>query len=108
MQSKGSSTMSAKLTLFTSPSAFPNPQRLRLFMHEKGIADQIQERIYNMSPAGEQRQWPHLKMNPWGETPTLQLTDGSYLAETDAIARYLDQSMPGRKIMGETALDQGL
>ena len=32
---------SAKLRLFTSPSAFPNPQRLRLFMHEKGIADQV-------------------------------------------------------------------
>lgn len=27
--------MLAKLRLFTSPPAFPNPQRLRLFMHEK-------------------------------------------------------------------------
>jgi glutathione S-transferase len=100
--------MSAKLNLFTSPSAFPNPQRLRLFMHEKGIADQFNERIYDMSPGGEQRQWPHLKMNPWGETPTLELADGSFISETAAIVRFLDQSYPGRKIMGETPLQQGL
>jgi glutathione S-transferase len=37
--------MTAKLHLFTSPSAFPNPQRLRLFMHEKGIADLFEETI---------------------------------------------------------------
>ena len=43
------------LRLFTSPSAFPNPQRLRLFMHEKGIADQFNETIYDMTPVGEQR-----------------------------------------------------
>jgi len=100
--------MTSKLRLFTSPSAFPNPQRLRLFLHEKGIADQFEERIYDMSPVGEQRQWPHLKMNPWGETPTLQLADGSYLAETAAIVRYLDQSYPGRRIMGFDPLQQGL
>jgi len=100
--------MTAKLKLFTSPSAFPNPQRLRLLMNEKGIAAQFDEIIYDMTPVGEQRQWRHLKMNPWGETPTLQLADGSYLAETDAIARFLDQSYSGRKIMGETPLQQGL
>ena len=97
-----------KLELFTSPSAFPNPQRLRLFLHEKGIADQFEEHVYDMTPGGQQRQWPHLKMNPWGETPTLKLADGTALAETAAIVRYLDQSAPGRKIMGETALEQGL
>jgi glutathione S-transferase len=100
--------MTAKLRLFTSPSAFPNPQRLRLFMHEKGIADQIEERVYDMTPVGEQRQWPHLKMNPWGETPTLELADGGYLAETAAIVRYLDISHPGRRIMGDSPLQQGL
>jgi len=47
-------------------------------------------------------------MNPWGETPTLQLADGSFISETAAVVRYLDQSFPGRKIMGESALEQGL
>lgn len=97
--------MTDKLRLYTSPSAFPNPQRVRLFMHEKGIADQVEEIIYDMAPGGDQRKWPHLKMNPWGETPTLLLSDGSALSESPAIARYLEQ-LPGRKVLGETALEQ--
>ena len=96
------------LRLFTSPSAFPNPQRLRIFLHEKGIADQFNERIYDMKPVGEQRQWRHLKMNPWGETPTLELPDGTFISETAAVVRYLDQAFPGRRIMGETPEQQGL
>lgn len=98
--------MPDKLRLYTSPSAFPNPQRLRLFIHEKGIADRIEEVVYDMTPGGDQRKWPHLKMNPWGETPTLALPEGGYLAETPAVARYLDTSFPGRKVMGESALEQ--
>lgn len=100
--------MPQKLRLFTSPSAFPNPQRLRLFIFEKGIQDQFNETIYDMSPGGDQRKWPHLKMNPWGETPTLLLEDGSYLSETAGIVRYLDHQYPGRKVTGESALEQGL
>ena len=99
--------MSATPSIYTSPSAFPNPQRLRLFLHEKGIAAQFSEVIYDMAPGGEQRKWPHLKMNPWGETPTLELEDGSFLSETAAIVRYLDQLYPGRKIMGVSPLEQG-
>ena len=53
----------SKLRVFTSPSAFPNPQRLRLFMFEKGIDGEIEEIIYDMTPGGEQRRWQHLKMN---------------------------------------------
>lgn len=100
--------MTDKLRLYTSPSAFPNPQRLRLFLHEKGIAGDFEEVIYDMTPEGEQRQWPHLKMNPWGETPTLALSDGTYLSETAAIVRYLDMSREGRRIMGESPEEQGL
>ena len=98
--------MTQILRLFTSPSAFPNPQRLRLLIHEKGVAGHVEEVIYDMAPRGEQRGWRALKRNPWGETPTLELADGSFLAETTAIGRYLDLSLPGRRIMGETPLEQ--
>ncbi|KQQ48635.1 glutathione S-transferase [Methylobacterium sp. Leaf125] len=100
--------MSTKTRIYTSPSAFPNPQRLRLFLHEKGITDAFEEVIYDMAPKGEQRGWRHLKMNPWGETPTLELPDGSYLSESSAIVRYLDAHHEGRRITGETPLAQGL
>jgi glutathione S-transferase len=95
-----------KLVIYTSPSAFPNPQRVRLLVHEKGIADQLEERVLDMAPVGEQRGWRHLARNPWGETPTLELPEGGYLAESVAIARYLDGTFPGRKILGETPLEQ--
>src|SRR3954464_13605631 len=96
-----SRTMSSKLQLFTSPSAFPNPQRLRLFMYEKGIAEQFNETIYDMTRFVEQRGWQHLKMNPWGETPTLQLADGRFISETAAVVRYLAYSWSGRKLLVE-------
>lgn len=99
--------MANQLQLFTSPSAFPNPQRLRLFIHEKGIDSHFAETIYDMAPGGDQRKWPHLKMNIWGETPTLALEGGGYLSETAAIARYLDQQFSGRKVMGSSPLEQG-
>jgi len=77
----------SKLTIYTSPSIFPNPQRIRLFAHEKGIADQLDEKILNMTPGEEQRGWRHFKVNPFGETPALKLEDGTYISESTAIAR---------------------
>lgn len=100
--------MSTKTRIYTSPSAFPNPQRLRLFLHEKGIADAFEEVIYDMAPGGEQRGWRHLRMNPWGETPTLALSDGTHLSESAAIVRYLDAAHEGRRVTGGTPLEQGL
>ena len=92
--------------LFTSPSVFPNPQRVRLLMHEKGIASEVEEVMLDMVPRGEQRGWAHLKRNPWGETPVLELADGTLIAESAAIGRYLDARFPGRQIMGETPVEQ--
>ena len=51
--------MTTKLTVFTSPSAFPNPQRLRLFQYEKGINQHFNEVIYDMAPGGDQRKSLH-------------------------------------------------
>jgi glutathione S-transferase len=47
-------------------------------------------------------------MNPWGETPTLELPDGTFISENAAVVRYLDQAFPGRRIQGETPEQQGL
>jgi hypothetical protein len=88
-------------------SGFVNPQRLRLMMHEKGVVSHYEEVALDMK-SGEQRGWQHLKRNPWGEAPTLELEDGSTLSEAAAIASYIDDSHPGRKIMGETPLERAL
>ncbi|WP_419730378.1 glutathione S-transferase family protein [Lichenicola sp.] len=98
----------SKPRLYTSPSAFPNPQRLRLFLHEKGIAAEVEELVFDAAPPGAGLTWKHLRRNPWGETPTLELADGTVLAETAAIVRFLDEAYPGRRITGDTPLEQGL
>lgn len=100
--------MSTKLKLYTAVAAYPNPQRLRLFLHEKGIADAVEEVLLDPSPVGEQRGWRHLNRNAWGEIPTLELPDGSFLSEANAIARYFDVSHDGRRILGSTAEEQAL
>ena len=94
--------MTERLRLYTANAAYPNPQRVRLLMHEKGIADKVDEVLMDLSPVGEQRAWRHLKRNPWGEAPTLEFADGTFLSESVAIARYLDTTFDGRRIMGST------
>ncbi|KIJ37174.1 hypothetical protein M422DRAFT_33872 [Sphaerobolus stellatus SS14] len=97
-----------KPKVYTAHSWFPNPSRLRLMMAEKGILDQYEEVIMDMEVVGEQKGWRHKKLNPWAEAPVLELPDGTYLSETAAIAQYLDDTHPGRKILGETVLEQAL
>jgi glutathione S-transferase len=46
----------------------PNPRIVRMFMAEKGI---------EILRKGENREADHLKRNPHGQMPTLELDDGS-------------------------------
>jgi glutathione S-transferase len=78
----------------------PNPRMVRMFMAEKGI-DLPTETIDLM--AGENRKEPHLSKNPAGQTPALELDDGSHLAEITAICEYLDEKNPGGSLIGGTA-----
>ena len=49
---------------------------------------------------GENRQAEHLKRNPSGQCPALQLDDGNYLAEVTAICEYLDELQGGTNLIG--------
>ena len=55
-------------------SVGPNPRVVRMFMAEKGITIPTQD--VNLM-AGENRQDEHLKRNPHGQMPCLELDDGS-------------------------------
>ena len=48
--------------------------------------------------AGENRQEAHLSRNPAGQLPTLELDDGTCIAEITAIAEYLDDKFGGSLI----------
>lgn len=77
----------------------PNPQVVRMFAAERGI-DLPTEDIDLM--AGENRQDAHLKKNPSGQSPCLELDDGTCLAEITAICEYLDEVSDGTSLIGDT------
>jgi len=80
-------------------SVGPNPKVVRVFMAEKGITIPL-ERVDLR--AGDNRKEPHLKRNPHGQMPTLELDNGSYLSEITAICEYLEDKHPTPALIGAT------
>lgn len=78
----------------------PNPQVVRTFMAERGIELPIEE-VDIM--AGDNRQSEYLGVNPAGQTPALELDDGTILTEITVICEYLDETHPGDPFMGKSA-----
>ena len=77
----------------------PNPRIVRMFMAEKGI--DMPKQTVDLR-GGENRQAEHLKRNPHGQMPTLELDDGSYLSEITAICEYLEEKNPKPAMIGST------
>ena len=77
----------------------PNPQVVRMFIAELGLDI---ETIEIDLMVGENRQEEHLKRNPSGQSPTLELEDGSFLSEITAICEYLDEKQGNTDLMGKT------
>jgi glutathione S-transferase len=78
----------------------PNPRLVRMFMAEKAI--EMPKQTVDMD-GGENRQPEYLKRNPHGQTPTLELDDGTYLSEITAICEYLEEKHPVPAMIGTTA-----
>jgi glutathione S-transferase len=82
-------------------SGGPNPRMVRMFMAEKGI--EIPKVEVDLR-GGENRREPYLKVNPAGQTPALELDDGTVLAEITAICEYLDEVKKDTpSLIGDTA-----
>jgi glutathione S-transferase len=78
-------------------SLAPNPRRLRIFVAEKGLSIPYEEvDIF----AGANRTPEFLEKNPAGGLPVLELDDGSCIAESVAIARYLEAIHPEPNLFG--------
>ncbi len=80
-------------------SVGPNPHVVRMFAAERGVDLPIED-IDLMG--GENRREPYLTKNPSGQSPCLELDDGSYLSEITAICEYLDEVSPGDSLIGST------
>src|SRR5271155_2382785 len=81
----------------------PNPRRLRIFVAEKGLkipTEQVD--IFT----GQNRTPEMLAKNPAGGLPVLELDDGTHMAESVAICRYLEGLHPEPNLMGKNSREQ--
>ena len=77
-----------------------HPRRVRIFLAEKGISIERRE----VDAAGGANATPDfLRLNPLGKLPVLELDDGTAIAESLAICRYLEALNPDPPLMGRTA-----
>ena len=76
-----------------------HPRRVRIFIAEKGLS--IERREVDAA-SGANTTPEFLRLNPLGKLPVLQLDDGSAIAESLAICRYLEALHPNPPLMGRT------
>jgi glutathione S-transferase len=90
------------MLLFNSPNPAPNPRRVRIFAAEKGVSLPMRDVSI---PAREHKSEEFLALNPRGQTPALQLDDGTVITESVAICRYLEGTHPEPPLFGSGALE---
>ena len=78
---------------------FPNPRRVRMFLAEKQIA--VENHQIDVM-AGEHRSAAFRAKNPACSLPTLELDDGTFISESIAICRYIEEVQPEPVLMGHT------
>jgi glutathione S-transferase len=83
----------------------PNPRRVRIFAAEKGLAI---ESVYVELGKGEHKSPEFLLKNPSGKIPVLELDDGTCIAESIAISRYLESLQPEPNLFGHDARETAL
>ena len=88
------------MLFYDSPNPAPNPRRVRIFAAEKGIDLSSKEVSI---PKREQKAPEYVAKNPRGQTPILELDDGTVIAESVAIMRYLEAEQPDPPLFGTTA-----
>jgi glutathione S-transferase len=81
----------------------PNPRRLRIFVAENGLKIPIEQvDIFT----GQNRTPEMLAKNPAGGLPVMELDDGTHMAESVAICRYLEGLHPEPNMMGKNSREQ--
>ena len=93
------------MLFYDSPNPAPNPRRVRIFAAEKGISLPSKE-VSIM--AREHKAPDFVAKNPRGQTPALELDDGTVIAESVAICRFLEALHPDPPLFGRTPTEIGV
>jgi len=92
------------MKLFSGGRA-PNPRRVSIFLKEKGLEIETIDLDLNKL---EQRSPEFAAINPMMTLPVLVLEDGTVIAESVAISRYLESLQPEPPLFGVDALDAAI
>lgn len=82
-----------------------NGQRVRMFLAEKGL--EIPTSALNVRE-GAQYEEPYNSMNPFHCVPFLELDDGTVIAESVSICRYLEELHPEPSLFGRDAAERAV
>ena len=92
------------MKLYDLPAS-PNARRVRIFIAEKDL--QIPMVPIDMI-SGENWKSEYLAKNSLGRMPLLELDDGTCIAESIAICRYLESEFPSPPLFGSSGLEQAI
>lgn len=84
----------------------PNPRRVRIFFAEKGVT--LPELVPIDIGKKEHRTPEFTRINPSQRLPVLVLEDGTALAETIAICRYIESLHPAPPLFGAAPKEAAL
>jgi len=85
--------------------AAPNPRRVRVFLAEKGLEVPFEE-LDLMKGALKTSEFS--KLNWFQRVPVLMLDDGTAIAETMAICRYVEEMHPQPALFGKDPQDRAM
>jgi glutathione S-transferase len=93
------------MMLWSAAAPAPNPRRVTIFLAEKGLTIPVTDLAIF---AREHKAPAFLAKNPRGQVPALELDDGTVIAESISICRYLDALHPEPPLFGVDPLDRAL
>ncbi len=80
-----------------------NSKRVRMFLHEKNMSvPTVQLNVRD----DEQFKEPYRSMNPFHCVPFLELEDGTVIAESISICRYLEELQPEPSLFGRSPAER--
>ena len=85
----------------------PSPRRVRMFIAEKGLSDEIETIEVSLRDA-EQLGDAFRAINPYCRVPVLELDDGTRLLSSAGCCRYLEEAFPEPPLMGRTSEEKAI